>query len=236
MPKVSEEYFRIKRKEIVDAAYRVCIRKSISAVELKDVIAETGMSHGAIYRYIKDLDEIIGAMIVQVNSESPYIEDVNRIFDDSDGRLPIQIIKELCRFLYQQMDGCGIDAVKISFYANVFAINEPERAAKIFESIKDCNTSSSSYLICKFAEYVEQQTIKCNLHPKCSLDDLVQYLTASYDGILMTYLLKEPTLEKESEEPPSRNSKLWLKNLFLALEYTIINLLGCEEEKNEKDN
>ena len=104
MPKVSEEYFRTKRKEIVDAAYRVCIRKSISAVELKDVIAETGMSHGAIYRYFKDLDEIIGAMIVQVNSESPYIEDVNRIFDDSEGRLPIQIIKELCRFLYNQID------------------------------------------------------------------------------------------------------------------------------------
>ena len=48
MPKVSEEYFQIKRKEIVDAAYRVCIRKSISAVELKDVIAETGMSHGIL--------------------------------------------------------------------------------------------------------------------------------------------------------------------------------------------
>ncbi|MDE6625879.1 MAG: TetR/AcrR family transcriptional regulator [Lachnospiraceae bacterium] len=236
MPKVSEEYFRIKRKEIVDAAYRVCIRKSISAVELKDVIAETGMSHGAIYRYFKDLDEIIGAMLIQVNSEDPYIEDVERIFDDTDGRLPIQIIGELCQFLYQQMDGCGIDAVKISFYANVFMINEPERAAKIFESIKDCNTSSSSYLICKFAEYVEQQTIKGNLHPKCSLDDLVQYLVASYDGILMTYLLKEPTLEREGEKAACQNGKLWLKNLFLALEYTIINLLGCEEEESEKDS
>ena len=234
MPKVSEEYFRKKRKEIVDAAYRVCIKKSISAVELKDVIAETGMSHGAIYRYFKDLDEIIGAMLVQVNSEDPYIEDVERIFDDTDGRLPIQIMRELCQFLYQQMDGCGIDAVKISFYANVFMINEPERAAKIFESIKDCNTSSSSYLICKFAEYVEQQTMKGNLHPKCSFDDLVQYLVASYDGILMTYLLKEPTLEKAVEEAASQNSKLWLKNLFLALEYTIINLLGCEENENEK--
>lgn len=106
----------------MDAAYRVCIRKSISTVELKDVIAETGMNHGAIYRYFKDLDEIIGAMVVQV-------------------------IRELCQFLYRQMDGCGIDAVKISFYANVFVINKPERVAKIFESIKDCNTSSSVLLI-----------------------------------------------------------------------------------------
>ncbi len=235
MPKVSEEYFQRKRKEIVDAAYRVCIRKSISAVELKDVIAETGMSHGAIYRYFKDLDEIIGAMIVQVNSEDPYMEDVERIFDDTDGRLPVQIIRELCQFLYQQMNGSGIDAVKISFYANVFIINEPKRAAKILESIKDCNVSSSSYLICKFSEYVEQQTRKCNLHPKCSLDDLVQYLVASYNGILMSYLLKEPTLEKKAEKIASQNSRLWPKNLFLALEYTIINLLGCEEE-NEKDS
>ena len=90
MPKVSEKYFQLKRKEIVDAAYRICVRKSISAVELKDVIAETGMSHGAIYRYFKDLDEIIGAMIVQINREDPYIEDVERIFNDTDGRLPPQ--------------------------------------------------------------------------------------------------------------------------------------------------
>ena len=234
MPKVSEKYFQQKRKEIVDAAYRICVRKSISAVELKDVIAETGMSHGAIYRYFKDLDEIIGAMIVRVNSEDPYIEDVERIFDDTDGRLPPQIISELCQFLYQQMDGSGIDTVKISFYAKVFMINEPERATKIFESIKDCNTSSSSHLICKFAEYVKQQTIKGNLHPKCSVDDLVQYLSASYDGILMNYLLKEHSGEKEAEKTTSHSSKPWLKNLFLALEYTIINLIGFEERENEK--
>ena len=69
-----------------------------------------------------------------------------------------------------------------------------------------------------------------------SLDDLVQYLVSSYNGILMSYLLKEPTLEKETEKNTSQNSMLWLKNLFLALEYTIINLLGCEEEENEKDS
>lgn len=235
MPKASEDYYQKKRKEIVDAAYRVCIKKSISAVELKDVIAEAGVSHGAIYRYFNNLDEIIGAMIVQVNSEDPYIEDVERIFNDIDGRLPIQIVRELCQFLYQQMNGCGINDVKISFYANVFVINEPERAARVFDSIKDSNISSSSYLICKFAEYIEQQTAKGTLHPKCPLNDLIQYLVASYDGILMSYLLKETILEIEDENATTQNRKTWLKNLFLALEYTIINLLGCEEE-NEKDS
>ena len=44
MPKVSNEYFEQKRKEIVDAAYRVCMKKSITSVEMKDIIAETGLS------------------------------------------------------------------------------------------------------------------------------------------------------------------------------------------------
>ena len=59
MPKVSEEYYKNKRKEIVDAAYRVCTRKPITSVEMKDIIEETGFSHGVIYRYYKDLDEVL---------------------------------------------------------------------------------------------------------------------------------------------------------------------------------
>ena len=42
MAKVTEEYYAQKRKEILDAAYRVCVRKPITSVTMKDVIAETG--------------------------------------------------------------------------------------------------------------------------------------------------------------------------------------------------
>ena len=68
MPKVSEEYYEKKRREIIDAAYRVCVRKPISSVEMKDIIAETGFSHGAIYRYYKDLDEVLHDLVITVNS------------------------------------------------------------------------------------------------------------------------------------------------------------------------
>ena len=51
MPKVSEEYYEKKRREIIDAAYRVCARKPITSIDMKDIIAETGFSHGVIYRY-----------------------------------------------------------------------------------------------------------------------------------------------------------------------------------------
>ena len=51
MPKVTEEYIESKRRMIVDACYQVCLRKPVEMVTISDVIAETGMSQGAIYRY-----------------------------------------------------------------------------------------------------------------------------------------------------------------------------------------
>ena len=51
MPKVTQEYIDNKRKMIVDSAYQVCLRKPVEMVTISDVIAETGMSQGAIYRY-----------------------------------------------------------------------------------------------------------------------------------------------------------------------------------------
>ena len=65
MPKVSEEYFEAKKLEIIDAAYRVALRKSISSMTLMDVREEAGMARGAIYRYYDSLDEILIALIAK---------------------------------------------------------------------------------------------------------------------------------------------------------------------------
>lgn len=70
MPRVSDDYYDKKRKEIIDAAYRVCIRKPITSVVMKDVIAETGFSHGVVYKYYKDLDDILCDLVSSINSEN----------------------------------------------------------------------------------------------------------------------------------------------------------------------
>ena len=67
MPRVSEEYYENKKKEIIDAALRVCARKPVTSVVMNDVIAETGFSHGVVYRYYKDLDEIFRDLVIRIN-------------------------------------------------------------------------------------------------------------------------------------------------------------------------
>ena len=54
MPKVSEEYIINKKKRIIDAAYALCLKKTVSTVTMQDIIDETGLSQGGIYRFYKD--------------------------------------------------------------------------------------------------------------------------------------------------------------------------------------
>lgn len=66
MPRVSEEHLRARRQHILDAA-RVCFtRNGFHATSMQDVIAEAGVSVGAVYRYFKSKDELVTAIAEQV--------------------------------------------------------------------------------------------------------------------------------------------------------------------------
>ena len=49
MPKVTDEYRIAKREEIADAALRAFRRKGFQGASMADIIAESGLSAGAIY-------------------------------------------------------------------------------------------------------------------------------------------------------------------------------------------
>ena len=59
MPRVTEEYRASKREEIADAAMRAFHRKGFQATSMADIIAESGLSAGAIYGHFKSKNEII---------------------------------------------------------------------------------------------------------------------------------------------------------------------------------
>jgi AcrR family transcriptional regulator len=62
MPRVSGEHQQMRRNQILDAA-RVCFtRKGFHQASMNDVIRESGLSAGAIYRYFKSKDDIIAEL------------------------------------------------------------------------------------------------------------------------------------------------------------------------------
>ena len=84
MPKVTQEYLDAKRKEIIDAAYRVSLCKTMCTITMQDVINESGLSQGGIYRYYKDVDEILADMICDIRSRICIIPKVDDILHSEE--------------------------------------------------------------------------------------------------------------------------------------------------------
>lgn len=59
MPRVTDEYRVAKRKEIAGAALRAFRRKGFQGASMADIIAESGLSAGAIYGHYSSKSEIV---------------------------------------------------------------------------------------------------------------------------------------------------------------------------------
>ena len=84
MPKVTQEYYEKKKEMIVEAAYQVCLKKPVEMVTISDVIAETGMSMGAIYRYYDGLDDILADMLKKLRQEYDYYDRIEELSNEKD--------------------------------------------------------------------------------------------------------------------------------------------------------
>src|ERR1700712_2984884 len=66
MPKVTEEHRDARRREIITAAIRLFARQGFQATSMADIIAESGLSAGAIYGYYKSKDELVQSAMTEL--------------------------------------------------------------------------------------------------------------------------------------------------------------------------
>lgn len=59
MPKISDEHREKRRAQILDAAWRCFYRNGVQSTTIEQIIAESGLSASAMYRYFKGKDDII---------------------------------------------------------------------------------------------------------------------------------------------------------------------------------
>jgi AcrR family transcriptional regulator len=69
MPRVSQAHLDARRRQILDAARRCFVRNGFHATSMQDVLAEAGLSAGAVYRYFRSKDEIIVAIAREAVTE-----------------------------------------------------------------------------------------------------------------------------------------------------------------------
>lgn len=217
MPKVTDEYLESKRSMIVDCAYKVCLRKPVEMVTITDVIAETGMSQGAIYRYYNGLDDILADMLTKMRQEYNIIDTFEEILADKSDSIE-ELLYRICDMLAEAMEAHISDIQKINFDLGVITINEPERASRIMANLK--GTGNLEYLGQHAMPLLIEGAYKCGYHAVASPEEIAAFFSASYTGI------EKYCIMSHCYGSAGTNIKAEPRKLFHTLATTTIMLFG----------
>jgi AcrR family transcriptional regulator len=88
MPRVTDDHLAARRQQILSAA-QICFRRNgFHSTSMQDVIAEAGLSVGAVYRYFKSKDDLITSIAETV------LDGADQIFEDLASHNPPESLLE----------------------------------------------------------------------------------------------------------------------------------------------
>lgn len=199
MAKVTQEYYEAKRAAIVDAALEVCKRKTVSSVTMQDIINETGFSQGAIYRYYKNIDQILTDLLSRIVTEqhgtferlnsvlSRRLEEIRSarsapLTEESRElrrRVLVETIKELHGVWAETLDRFLYPHLKIQTEFTILADNYPERARVIFPNAVQEDTVDDT-IVEELRREIEDGTIT----PRIPLSEFMEFNAVVYSGMI----------------------------------------------------
>lgn len=110
MPKVSDEHLAARRRQILEAAARCFARDGFHRTSMQDIVRESGISAGLVYRYFTGKDDMITAIVTDWHEQresrltgdpaAAYLDLLRSTGDPAnrdDARLGVQVWAEALR-------------------------------------------------------------------------------------------------------------------------------------------
>ena len=185
MPKVNADYFKKKRNEILDAAYQVVMKKPIYTVSLRDIIQQSGLSQGGIYRYYSGLDDILIALI---NRECPACDmeqEVEAIL--ALELVPEQTLKRLFQLWRNEVLQNYVGAGKIYFEVTNMYANDLERLER-FKAENHLGAQETIFQEKSFG-WLVGKIQEGYFQPNTSIEDLFLFMGTAFDGMIRDLIL-----------------------------------------------
>lgn len=222
MPKVTEEYIADKKKKITDAAYALCLQKTVSTVTMQDIIDRTSFSQGGIYRFYKDIDEIFADMIGQMRKRVNIKEKIDEILEQKDALPPREITERLFNMLADFMEEELMGIEKIDFELSVLAMNRPDRIEKIMGGLPEAG--NMEYLTLRTMEHFKEMAACGRIRPAVSAEELLAFISSAYGGIQMTCIVNNCYRHERNPLTALYQPRALLKTLARTVNY----LIGAE--------
>jgi TetR/AcrR family transcriptional regulator, transcriptional repressor of aconitase len=139
MPRITEERREARREQILDAARACLVEHGLEAVSMEMIIARSGLSTGAVYRYFKGKDEIIEAAAAASAREIGMA--VAPILADPTPRPPARLVAELLAAWVGYSRGgvgaaAGLDRMPAALHGWSYAQTDPELKAAFQASLR----------------------------------------------------------------------------------------------------
>ncbi len=222
MPKVKDEYLENKRNQILDAAFAVCKRKPVYDVAMTDIVTETGMSQGGVYKYFNNIDLVLAALIDRANLQGNYIEQIDEIMES--GNASDVILHDLFLISEQYFSDMLISYNKILFELSTFFAYNPERRERINKKVT--TSSTFGYLTQCALRIMMTGVERGDFVPVLLVKDIMAFIIASFDGII-----RDVTLSRcySGNSEPESGVVFDEKNLIHCLYISTMSLLGKSE-------
>ena len=217
MPKVNEDYFDKKKKEIVNAAFEVCKRKPAYDVTMSDIVAETGMSQGGVYKYYNNIYSVYAALIDEANLVGNQKEKIDKIMESK--YKPETKLKRLFSVSEDFFSDMLLSYNKILFELGTFCIQNPEYDKRINGETKV--TPVFPYLASRVAELIVTEAASGYFKPVLPVEDILNFVVSSFDGII-----RDVTLNKCYNIATEDIDNLDEKKLINCLYISTVKLLG----------
>ena len=217
MPKVNEDYFDKKKKEIVYAAFEVCKRKPAYDVTMSDIVAETGMSQGGVYKYYNNIYSVYAALIDEANLVGNQKEKIDKIMESK--YKPETKLKRLFSASEDFFSDMLLSYNKILFELGTFCIQNPEYDKRINGETKV--TPVFPYLASRVAELIVTEAASGYFKPVLPVEDILNFVVSSFDGII-----RDVTLNKCYNIATEDINNLDERKLINCLYISTVKLLG----------
>ena len=149
---------------------------------MKDIIKESGVSQGGIYRYFSDIDDILIALINKSNTNTEYKQNIDEIMQIST--TPKGVIESIFDFIGKTIKENMATTGKIQFELTVLLSNHPDRQEKFMSQITEME--NSQYLMQQLFKKINEGIEMGYLNPILPIKDIFYFIMTSIDGIIWT--------------------------------------------------
>lgn len=242
MPKVTQEYIDQKKKLIVEAAAKLCDKKTVCSVTMQDIIDETGLSQGGIYRFYQNIDDIL-IDVFKLTSSFTFFNNENslpalleklelaRNSKKSDAAkikerkfCVYELIQNICTNLSLILEKYQHPFFAIQHGFSNLILNYPERAKYILSQIEYPFSMKKEINI--LIKELKKEINDGALTPRVSPEEFISFLQTSFSGINQDILVSERLIKN------IKNQKSYSANIskrFKLVEASCFYLLGLEE-------